>query len=73
MHEYAQRIHRKDFVEQIVRQCFDFFDGHPERQRELQSVADAEAKRVEDEFIGTHCSDYENPKFDFFIHAPDYE
>jgi len=35
IHEYAQRIHRKDFVEQIVRQCYDFFDGHPERQREL--------------------------------------
>ena len=25
MHEYAQRVHRKDFVEQIVRQCVDFF------------------------------------------------
>lgn len=25
MHEYAQRVHRKDFVEQVVRQCADFF------------------------------------------------
>jgi hypothetical protein len=36
-------------------------------------VADAEAKRVEEEFLASNCSEYENPKFDFFIHAPDYE
>ena len=73
MHEYAQRVHRKDFVEQIVRQCFDFFQGHPERQTYIQKAADAEAKEVEDTFIARNCGEYQNPKFDFYIHAPDYE
>ena len=35
INEYAARCHRRDFLEQIVRQCFDFFDGKPERQKEI--------------------------------------
>ena len=42
--EFPQRVQRHDFVEQIVRQCFDFFDGHPERQREIVAAADKAAQ-----------------------------
>lgn len=73
MHEYAQRVHRKDFVGQIVRQCFDFFDGHPERQQEIKKAADKEARRVEEEFIAATCSEYVMPSFDLSINAPDYD
>jgi hypothetical protein len=36
-------------------------------------VAHEEAKVVENKFIKARCSEYEMPKFDYFIHAPDHE
>lgn len=71
--EFPQRVQRHDFVEQIVRQCFDFFDGHPERQREIVAAADKAARIDEERFLANTCSEYEMPKFEMAIHAPDYE
>lgn len=73
LHEYPQRVQRMDFVEQIVRQCFDFFDGHPERQQDIFRAAEREAKITEEQFIAETCSEYEMPKFDLPINAPDYD
>jgi len=56
-----------------VRQCFDFFDGKPDRQKEIQEAADAEAARVESGFIFSRCGEFDLPNLDFQIHAPDYE
>lgn len=73
LHENAQRVHRQDFVEQIVRHCVEFFDGHPERMDQIVQIAEKEAKRVEEEFIKNTCSEYEMPLFDIPIYAPDYD
>lgn len=73
LHEHAQREHRIDFVEQIVRQCFDFFDGHPERSNDIAHAAEREAKRVEEAFIANTCTEYVMPCFELPIHAPEYD
>ena len=65
INECAARCHRKDFLEQIVRQCFEFFDGKPDRQREIQEAADAEAARVESGFIFSRCGEFDLPSLDF--------
>lgn len=44
INEYAQRMHRKDFMEMVVRHCFDFFDGRPEKQAEIMKCAEEMAK-----------------------------
>lgn len=65
INDYAARCHRKDFLEQIVRQCFDFFDGKPDRQKAIQEAADAEAAKVESGFIFSRCGEFDLPVLDF--------
>jgi len=43
LNQYAQRMHRYDFVQQIVRQLFDFFQEHGDDQKKIQDIADKTA------------------------------
>ena len=73
IHQYAQRMHRNDFIQQIVRQLWDYFQEHEKDQKRLEELAEKSAKEVEDQFIAEHCTEYELPCMDFEINAPDLE
>jgi len=40
-------VHRKDFVDMIVRQCADFFEGQTEKVEEIIKCADEMANQTE--------------------------
>ena len=73
IHQYAQRMHRNDFVQQIVRQLWDFFQDHSEDQKKIEDLAEKTAREVEEQFIADHCKEYELPCMDFEINAPELE
>lgn len=72
IHQYAQRVHRHDFLTAFTKACPDAFQEN-QKQREIQEVADLLAEKIEAEWIQSHCGEYELPCLDFNVHAPDFE
>ena len=73
LNQYAARAHRHDFLAQILRVTYDFFNDHPTAQRDLENMADEDAHAVEEKFIEDNCSEYDFPVLNFYVNAPDFE
>ena len=43
IHQYAQRMHRNDFIAQIVRQLWDYFQENEKDQKRLEEIANKSA------------------------------
>jgi len=71
--QYAQRAHRNDFTNQVVRQLYDYFQEHDKDEKKINDLAQQAAQAVEDKFISDNCQEYELPCMDFEINAPDLE
>lgn len=71
--QYAQRAHRNDFTNQIVRQLYDYFQEHDKDEKKINDLAQQTAQAVEDKFISENCAEYDLPCMDFEINAPDLE
>lgn len=73
MNQYAAKVHRQDFIDQVRSRCIDYFSENRLVYKQMQELAEEEADEVDQAYLAATCDEYDFPCLEFTVHAPDFE